>query len=95
MHLDKKLLLTISIWIRLPDFLLDYWTNEEISCIALVIGTSINLDKFMEGIINIAYARVLVDVANSFDYPKHFPVLTKKIILLCRKLLMNGNPPNV
>lgn len=66
MQLNKELLNSIPIWVRFPNLPLDYWTEDDICCIASVLDSPIKLDKFTEGIIKIAYARVLIEINNSF-----------------------------
>lgn len=78
MQLNKDLLKTIPIWIRLPNLPLDFWTEEGISRIASVLGTPIRLDKFTEGIIKIAFARVLIEIDSNFTFPIKIPILNDK-----------------
>lgn len=78
MQLNKELLHSISIWIRLPNLPLDFWTEEGISRITSVLGSPIKLEKFTEGIIKIAFARVLIEIDKSFKNPNKIPTLNEK-----------------
>lgn len=77
MKVSKELLYSIPIWVCFPNLPLDCWTKEEISRIASVLGTPIKLDKIIEGIITIVYARVLIKIKNNFEFLSKIPILSK------------------
>lgn len=92
MQLNKELLHTIPIWIPLPNLPLDYWTEEGISRIASVLGTPIRLDKVTESIIKIAYARVLIEINNSFKFPNKIPIITENDKMIWQEVNYEWKP---
>lgn len=92
MQLNKELLHSIPIWIRLPNLPLEYWTEEGISRIASVLGSLIRLDKFTEGITKISYARVLVEIKNSFKFPNKIPILTEADKMIWQEVSYEWKP---
>ncbi|XP_009597033.1 uncharacterized protein [Nicotiana tomentosiformis] len=67
--LDKEVLSTILLWVRLPDLPLSYWENVTSSKIGSGIGKPIYANECTTSIYRISYARILVEMNVTRELP--------------------------
>ncbi|GAV80364.1 DUF4283 domain-containing protein/zf-CCHC_4 domain-containing protein, partial [Cephalotus follicularis] len=60
---------TISVWVKLSNVLIKFWTRTGLSYIASVLGRPLYMDTLTTNRHNLTYARVCVDMATSRAFP--------------------------
>lgn len=62
LKLDRDLLISLPIWVRMPHLNLSLWDEENICRITSVLGRPIRLDDQTKNLSRLNYARVLVEM---------------------------------
>ena len=70
MKMEKEMLLSLPVWIRLPELCLHAWTTEAISRVVSLIGTPIKMDRLTASGGRLAFARCCVEVSAEDTLPQ-------------------------
>ncbi|XP_062089448.1 uncharacterized protein LOC133795982 [Humulus lupulus] len=73
-----KLVKSVPVWIRLPDLGLQYWGVKCLSALVSTIGKPILIDKVTKDRSMVKFARVLVDMEISENFPKTISFLNER-----------------
>lgn len=68
-NLDRDLLSSMPIWIKLPELNLRLWDSEILSAIASVVGNPLKLDDHTAKETRLSFARILVEINADSDLP--------------------------
>jgi len=68
--MDRDILTTMPIWIRLPELNLKLWDKEAFDAIASVVGNPLKLDEPTAKETRLSYARILVEINANTELPK-------------------------
>ncbi|XP_070025131.1 uncharacterized protein [Nicotiana sylvestris] len=67
--MSKELTQTILIWVIFPGLPIQFWTQENLGCIASYLGKPICSDRLTVEGERVSYARMLVEMDVSYELP--------------------------
>lgn len=71
MKLDATSLQILTVWIKLPDLDLQFWTTNMLGKIASMIGNPFRIDKLMNDKVSLSYAPLMVEVDACYPLKDH------------------------
>ncbi|XP_019235772.1 PREDICTED: uncharacterized protein LOC109216098 [Nicotiana attenuata] len=90
-YMCKEVTRTMPIWVIFPGLPIQFWTKENLGCLANYLGKPIRLDKLTTDGDRISYARMFIEMDISQELPDTILIKEADANIENKPLIMNGN----